>query len=62
MRNPDVRVLVLGTDVPARRVLPAHRQDRLRAPAELAMHQLLVDVARECQTKALIWFRYSPAA
>lgn len=49
--NPDVRVLALGTDVPARRVLLAHRQDRLRAPAELAMHQLLVDVAREYQTK-----------
>ena len=50
--NPDVRVLALGTDVPARRVLLAHRQDRLRAPGELAMHQLLVDVAREYQTKA----------
>ncbi|MFD5827189.1 LysR family transcriptional regulator [Lentzea sp. NPDC060358] len=50
--HPDVRVLALGTDVPARRVLLAHRQDRLRAPAELAMHQLLVDVAREYQTKA----------
>src|SRR3954463_9699656 len=45
--NPDVRVLALGTDVPARRVLLAPRQARLRAPAELAMHQLLVDVARE---------------
>nr|QEO73709.1 LysR family transcriptional regulator [uncultured bacterium] len=54
VRNPipDVRVLALGTDVPARRVLLAHRQDRLRAPAELVMHQLLVDVAREYQTKA----------
>lgn len=54
VRNPipDVRVLALGTDVPARRVLLAHRQDRLRAPAELAMHQLLVDVAREYQTRA----------
>lgn len=49
--NPDVRVLALGNDVPARRVLLVHRQDRLRAPAELAMHQLLVDVAREYQTK-----------
>jgi hypothetical protein len=28
--NPDVRVLALGTDVPARRVLLTHRQDRLR--------------------------------
>lgn len=51
VRNPHPDVRVLGTDVPARRVLLAHRQDRLRAPAELAMHQLLVDVAREYQTK-----------
>jgi DNA-binding transcriptional LysR family regulator len=49
--NPDVRVLALGTAVPARRILLAHRQDRLRAPAEPAMHQLLVDVAREYRTR-----------
>ncbi|MCF7548674.1 LysR family transcriptional regulator [Pseudonocardia sp. WMMC193] len=49
--HPDVRVLSLGRDAPSRRILLAHRQDRLRAPAELAMHQLLVDIAREYQTR-----------
>lgn len=44
--HPDVRVLGLGQDAPSRRILVAHRQDRLRAPAELAMHQLLVETAR----------------
>lgn len=48
----DVRVLGLGGDAPSRRVLLAHRPDRLRAPAELAMHQMLVEVAREYQTQA----------
>ncbi|OLR91829.1 LysR family transcriptional regulator [Actinokineospora bangkokensis] len=48
--HPDVRVLTLTGDVPARRILLAHRQDRLRAPAELAMHQLLVEGARDYQT------------
>lgn len=50
--HPDVRVLGLGRDAPSRRILLAHRQDRLRAPAELAMHQMLVDIAREYQTRA----------
>ncbi|OLM30707.1 putative LysR-family transcriptional regulator [Pseudonocardia sp. Ae717_Ps2] len=50
--RPDVRVLGLGREAPSRRVLLAHRPDRLRAPAELAMHQMLVDVAREYQTRA----------
>lgn len=49
--RPDIRVLGLGREAPSRRVLLAHRQDRLRAPAELAMHQLLVDIAREYQTR-----------
>ncbi len=49
--RPDVRVLGLGREAPSRRVLLAHRPDRLRAPAELAMHQMLVDVAREYQTQ-----------
>ncbi|MEU7813098.1 LysR family transcriptional regulator [Pseudonocardia sp. NPDC049154] len=49
--HPDVRVLGLGRDAPSRRILVAHRQDRLRAPAELAMHQLLVEISREYQTR-----------
>jgi hypothetical protein len=51
LKHPDVPVLSLGRDVPARRILIAHRHDRVRAPAELAMHQVLVEVAREYQTR-----------
>jgi molybdate transport repressor ModE-like protein len=50
-KHPDVRVLSLGRGAPARRILIAHRHDRVRAPAELAMHQVLVEVAREYQTR-----------
>jgi DNA-binding transcriptional LysR family regulator len=50
-KHPDVRVLSLGRGAPARRILLAHRHDRVRAPAELAMHQVLVEVAREYQTR-----------
>nr|WP_255426695.1 LysR family transcriptional regulator [Pseudonocardia sp. C8] len=50
--RPDVRVLGLGRDAPSRRVLVAHRPERLWAPAERAMHQMLVEVAREYQTRA----------
>jgi DNA-binding transcriptional LysR family regulator len=51
-KHPDVRVVSLGRAAPSRRILLAHRHDRLRAPAELAMHQILVEVAREHQTRA----------
>jgi hypothetical protein len=50
-KHPDVRVLSLGRGAAARRILLAHRHDRVRAPAELAMHQVLVEVAREYQTR-----------
>jgi DNA-binding transcriptional LysR family regulator len=50
--RPDVRVISLGQTAPARRVLLAHRHEQVRAPAELAMHQTLVEVAREYQTQA----------
>lgn len=46
-QHPDVRVISLGDSAPARRVLVAHRPDRVRAPAELALHDVLVDVAAD---------------
>ncbi|MDF2562460.1 MAG: LysR family transcriptional regulator [Microbacterium sp.] len=45
--RPDVRIVSLGQDAPSRRVVIAHRSDRVRPPGERAMHQILVDVARE---------------
>lgn len=52
MKHPDVRVVGLGRSAPARRILLAHRHDRVRAAAELAMHQVLVEIAREYRTRA----------
>jgi DNA-binding transcriptional LysR family regulator len=51
-KHPEVRVTSLGRSAPSRRVLLAHRHDRVRAAAELAMHQVLIEVAREYQTRA----------
>ncbi len=45
--RPDVRIVSLGQDAPSRRVVVAHRSDRVRPPGERAMHQILVEVARE---------------
>ncbi|MHA6626568.1 LysR substrate-binding domain-containing protein [Pseudonocardia sichuanensis] len=50
--HPAVRVVGLGRSAPSRRILLAHRHDRVRAAAELAMHQVLVEVAREYRTRA----------
>lgn len=46
-QHPDVRVVSLGGTAPARRILVAHRPDRVRTPAALALHEVLVDTARE---------------
>jgi DNA-binding transcriptional LysR family regulator len=46
-RHPDVRVLSLGSTAPSRRVLVAHRPDRVHAPAESAMRRVLQDVASD---------------
>jgi DNA-binding transcriptional LysR family regulator len=43
-RRPNVRVISLGTSVAARRVLVAHRRDRVDSPAEAAFHKLLVEI------------------
>ncbi|MFZ8756506.1 LysR family transcriptional regulator [Microbacterium sp. HMH0099] len=45
--RPDVRIVSLGQEAPSRRIVVAHRSDRVRPPGERAMHQILVDVARE---------------
>jgi len=44
-QHPDVRVISLGDSAPARRILVAHRPDRVRAPAEIALHDALVEVS-----------------
>jgi DNA-binding transcriptional LysR family regulator len=44
-KHPNVRVLGLGATAPSRRVLVAHRPDRVRAASELAFHQVLTDIA-----------------
>ncbi len=43
--RPDVRVVSLGQQAPSRRIVLAHRADRIRPPGERAMHQILVDLA-----------------
>jgi DNA-binding transcriptional LysR family regulator len=45
-KHPDVRIVSLGSSAPARRILVAHRRDRVHAPAEDAMRHELQDVAR----------------
>jgi DNA-binding transcriptional LysR family regulator len=45
-RHPHVRVISLGSTAPSRRVLVAHRHDRVRAPAEAVMRDVLQEVAR----------------
>ena len=45
--RPGVRIVSLGQEAPSRRIVIAHRSDRVRPPGEHAMHQILVDVARE---------------
>ncbi len=44
-QHPDVRVVSLGDFAPARRILVAHRTGRMRAAAELALRESLVDAA-----------------
>lgn len=46
-RLPNVRVISLGTTAAARRVLVAHRRDRVDSPAESAFHALLVELGAE---------------
>jgi DNA-binding transcriptional LysR family regulator len=45
-KHPEVRVVGLGSTAPSRRILVAHRNGRLRAPAEIALEDVLVETAR----------------
>jgi LysR family transcriptional activator of glutamate synthase operon len=47
LQHPDVRVLSLGKSAPLRRILLAQRQDKVYAPAEVAFHSTLLEIARE---------------
>jgi DNA-binding transcriptional LysR family regulator len=47
LQHPDVRVLSLGEAAPLRRILLAQRQDKVYAPAEVAFHSTLLEIARE---------------
>jgi LysR family transcriptional regulator, transcription activator of glutamate synthase operon len=47
LQHPDVKVLRLGPDAPLRRVFLAQRQDKVYAPAEVAFHSTLLEIARE---------------
>ena len=47
LQHPDVKVLSLGSAAPLRRVLLAQRQDKVYAPAEVAFHSTLLEIARE---------------
>ena len=46
-KRPDVRIISLGSTAPARRILLAYRDDRVRAAAAEAMGEVLQEVARD---------------
>lgn len=45
--RPGVRVLSLDESAPTRRIVVVHRHDRVRTPAEIAFHEVLLEMARE---------------
>ncbi len=47
LQHPDVRILSSVLTPPLRRVLLAQRQDKVYAPAEVAFHSTLLEIARE---------------
>ncbi|MEV7606037.1 LysR substrate-binding domain-containing protein [Paenarthrobacter sp. NPDC089322] len=47
LQHPDVRVISLGSEAPLRRVFLAQRQDKVYAPAEVAFHSTLLEIAKE---------------
>lgn len=47
LQHPDVKVLSLGSAAPLRRVLLAQREDKVYAPAEVAFHPTLLEIARK---------------
>src|SRR3990170_277015 len=46
-KHPGVSIVSLGATAPSRRVLLAHRHDRVRAAAEIAFQATLLDVAKD---------------
>jgi DNA-binding transcriptional LysR family regulator len=48
-KRPDVRIISLGSTAPSRRILLAYRHGRVRAAADEAMGEVLVEVARDYQ-------------
>lgn len=46
-KHPGVSILSLGASAPPRRVLLAHRHERVRAAAEIAFQSTLLDVAKD---------------
>lgn len=48
-KHPGVRIVSLGDSAPPRRIVAAHRHDRVRAAAEIAFHEVLIDMARDYQ-------------
>ena len=42
----EVRLVSLGDSAPPRRIVVAHRHDRVRAPAEIAFYEVLLDMAQ----------------
>ncbi|TLM73240.1 LysR family transcriptional regulator [Pseudarthrobacter sp. NamB4] len=46
-KHPGVSIVSLGSTAPSRRVLLAHRHDRVRAAAEIAFQTTLLEVAKE---------------
>lgn len=46
-KHPGVSIVSLGSSAPSRRVLLAHRHDRVRAAAEVAFQSTLLDVAKD---------------
>jgi DNA-binding transcriptional LysR family regulator len=43
-RHPNVRLISLGSTVPARRVLAAHRRGQVDAPAAVAFSDVLLEI------------------
>lgn len=46
-KHPGVSIVSLGSSAPSRRVLLAHRHDRVRAAAEIAFQTTLLEVAKD---------------
>ena len=46
-KHPGVSIVSLGASAPSRRVLLAHRHDRVRAAAEIAFQTTLLEVAKD---------------